>query len=256
MTDVVRTEIQGPVGIVTIDRPERRNALNLAVKQAIVQQLHTLTADDAVAAIVLTGAGGYFVAGTDIGEMAGMRPMDHVRLATDEVFHVVRGSLKPVIAAVEGYALGGGCELALACDVIVAAEDARFGQPEIKVGIMPGAGGTQRLLRSAGRYKTALWALTGEMIPAADAYAANIVSQLVPKGQALARALEIGEQVAAMPPLAVQGIREVLRQGADVPLETALALERRVFERLFDSEDQKEGMQAFLEKRKPSYRGR
>jgi enoyl-CoA hydratase/carnithine racemase len=256
MAEVVRAEIQGRVGIVTINRPERRNALNLAVKQAIAQQLRTLEADDAVAAIVLTGAGGYFVAGTDIAEMAGMHPMDHVRLATDEVFHVVRSSRKPVIAAVEGYALGGGCELALACDVIVAAEDARFGQPEIKVGIMPGAGGTQRLLRSAGRYKTALWALTGDMIPAGDAYAANMVSQLVPKGQALARALEIGEQIAAMPPLAVQGIREALRQGADAPLETALALERRLFERLFDSEDQKEGMQAFLEKRKPSYRGR
>lgn len=256
MVELVRSETQGPVGIVTIDRPERRNALNLAVKQAIVRELRALEADDAVAALVLTGAGGYFVAGTDVAEMAGMRPTDHLRLATDEVFHVVRGCRKPVIAAVEGYALGGGCELALACDLVIAAEDARFGQPEIKVGVMPGAGGTQRLLRCAGRYKTALWALTGDMIPAADAWAANMVSQLVPKGQALARALEIGAQIAAMPPLAVQGIREVLRQGADVPLETALALERRVFERLFDTEDQKEGMQAFLDKRKPVYRGR
>src|SRR4029079_18400835 len=109
---------------------------------------------------------------------------DHVRLDTDRVFHVVRGAAKPVIAAVEGYALGGGCELALACDLIVAADDAQFGQPEIRVGIMPGAGGTQRLLRAAGRYKTLLWSLTGDTIPARDAYAANLVAELVPKGEA------------------------------------------------------------------------
>jgi enoyl-CoA hydratase/carnithine racemase len=161
-----------------------------------------------------------------------------------------------VIAAVEGYALGGGCELALACDLIVAADDAQFGQPEIRVGIMPGAGGTQRLLRTVGRYKALLWSLTGQMVPARDAFAANLVSELVPKGQALERATKIAEQIAAMPPLAVQAIREAMRLGADVPLDTALALERRLFERLFDSEDQKEGMQAFLEKRKPVYRGR
>ena len=184
---------------------------------------------------MLTGDGGYFVAGTDIAEMAEMRPTDHVRLETDRVFHVVRQSPKPVIAAVEGYALGGGCELALACDLIVAADDAKFGQPEIRVGIMPGAGGTQRLLRSAGRYKTLLWSLTGEMIPAREAFAANFVSELAPKGEALARSMAIAGQIAAMPPLAVQAIREAMRLGADVPLETALALERRLFERLFDS---------------------
>jgi enoyl-CoA hydratase/carnithine racemase len=247
---------QGHTGIVTIARPERRNALNLQVKQEIVAHLQTLAADDEVAAIVLTGEGGMFVAGTDIAEMATMRPTDHVRLDTDRVFHAVRGSPKPVIAAVEGYALGGGCELALACDMVVAADDAQFGQPEIRVGIMPGAGGTQRLLRAAGRYKAALWSLTGQMIPARDAFAANLVSELVAKGQALARAIEIAEQIAAMPPLAVQAVRDALRLGADVPLETALALERRLFERLFDSDDQKEGMRAFLEKRAPVYRGR
>lgn len=209
-----------------------------------------------MAAIVLTGDGGYFVAGTDVAEMAEMRPTDHLRLETDRVFHVVRQSPKPVIAAVEGFALGGGCELALACDLIVAADDAKFGQPEIRVGIMPGAGGTQRLLRTAGRYKTLLWSLTGEMIPAREAFAANLVSELVPKGQALSRSIQIAEQIASMPPLAVQAIREAVRLGADVPLETALALERRLFERLFDTQDQKEGMRAFLEKRVPSYQGR
>ena len=187
MAELVHTEKQGRVGIITIARPERRNALNLQVKQEIVEHLHVLAQDADVAAIVLTGEGGYFVAGTDIAEMAGMRPTDHLRLETDRVFHVVRQSPKPVIAAVEGFALGGGCELALACDLIVAAHDAKLGQPEIRVGIMPGAGGTQRLLRTAGRYKTLLWSLTGEMIPAPEAFAANLVSELVPKGQAFSR---------------------------------------------------------------------
>lgn len=253
---VVRSERQGQVGIVTIARPERRNALNLQVKQEIVAALQAMERDASVAVVVLTGEGGYFVAGTDIAEMADMRPSDHVRLDTDRVFHVVRQSTKPVIAAVEGYALGGGCELALACDMVVAADNARFGQPEIKVGIMPGAGGTQRLLRSAGRYKAALWCLTGEMIPAAEAYAANLVSKLVPAGEALQSAVAIATQIATMPPLAVQAIRDALRLGADVPLDTALALERRYFERLFDSADQEEGMRAFLEKRAPQYTGR
>ena len=256
MAEFVRAEKQGRVGIVTISRPERRNALNLQVKQEIVEHVQTLAQDADVAAIVLTGDGGYFVAGTDIGEMAQMSPTDHVRLDTDRVFHVVRQSPKPVIAAVEGYALGGGCELALACDVIVAADDAKFGQPEIRVGIMPGAGGTQRLLRTVGRYKTLLWSLTGQMIPAREAFAANLVSELVAKGQALPRSVQIAQQIASMPPLAVLAIREAVRLGADVPLDTALALERRLFERLFDTQDQKEGMRAFLEKRSAVYQGR
>ena len=168
MAEFVRVETRGRAGIVTIARPESRNALNLQVKREIVEQLQALAGDARIGALVLTGDGGYFVAGTDIAEMAGMRPTDHVRHDTDRVFHVLRQSPKPVIAAVEGFALGGGCELALACDLIVAADDAKFGQPEIRVGIMPGAGGTQRLLRSAGRYKALLWSLTGEMIPARD----------------------------------------------------------------------------------------
>jgi enoyl-CoA hydratase len=256
MAEWVGAEKRGRVGVVTIARPERRNALNLQVKQELVAHLRALAEDADVAVIVLTGEGGCFVAGTDIAEMAQMSPIDHVRLDTDRVFHVVRQSPKPVIAAVEGYALGGGCELALACDMIVAADDAQFGQPEIRVGIMPGAGGTQRLLRSVGRYKTLLWSLTGQMVPAREAFAANLVSELVAKGQALARSIQLAEQIASMPALAVQAIREAVRLGADVPLETALALERRLFERLFDTQDQKEGMRAFLDKRAPMYQGR
>ncbi|MET1022716.1 MAG: enoyl-CoA hydratase-related protein [Pseudoxanthomonas sp.] len=255
MAEFVATERHDAVAVVRITRPERRNALNLQVKQELVDALEAAIAAPEVAVIVLTGSGGYFVAGTDIAEMAGMRPIDHVLQRSGRLFDVVRASPKPLIAAVEGYALGGGCELALACDVIVAADDASFGQPEIKVGIMPGAGGTQRLLRAAGRYKAALWALTGDMIPAADAYAANLVSALVPSGQALPQALEIAAKITRMPPLAVQAIREALRLGADAPLETALSLERRLFERLFDTADQQEGMHAFLAKRKAVFKG-
>lgn len=256
MAEFVSVATQARVAVVTLSRPARRNALNLQVKRELVDALEVALADAEVAAIVLTGAGGYFVAGTDIAEMADMRPIDHVLQRSGHLFEVVRHASKPIIAAVEGYALGGGCELALACDLIVAAEDARFGQPEIKVGIMPGAGGTQRLLRAAGRYKAALWALTGEMIPAGEAYAANLVSRLVPSGQALDAAREIALQIAGMPPLAVQAIREALRLGADAPLDTALSLERRLFERLFDTADQREGMRAFLEKRAAVFSGR
>ncbi|TMN25174.1 enoyl-CoA hydratase-related protein [Pseudoxanthomonas sp. X-1] len=256
MAEFVSVATRARVAVVTLSRPARRNALNLQVKRELVDALEGALADAEVAAIVLTGAGGYFVAGTDIAEMADMRPIDHVLQRSGHLFEVVRGASKPIIAAVEGYALGGGCELALACDLIVAAEDARFGQPEIKVGIMPGAGGTQRLLRAAGRYKAALWALTGEMIPASEAYAANLVSRLVPSGQALDAAREIALQIARMPPLAVQAIREALRLGADTPLDTALSLERRLFERLFDTADQREGMRAFLEKRAAVFGGR
>ncbi|TAA40804.1 enoyl-CoA hydratase-related protein [Pseudoxanthomonas winnipegensis] len=255
MAEFVSVATQARVAVVTLSRPARRNALNLQVKRELVDALEGALADAEVAAIVLTGARGYFVAGTDIAEMADMRPIDHVLQRSGHLFEVVRGASKPIIAAVEGYALGGGCELALACDLIVAAEDARFGQPEIKVGIMPGAGGTQRLLRAAGRYKAALWALTGEMIPAGEAYAANLVSRLVPSGQALDAAREIALQIAGMPPLAVQAIREALRLGADAPLDTALSLERRLFERLFDTADQREGMRAFLEKRAAVFSG-
>lgn len=251
----VQIDRQGPVGILTINRPERRNALNLQVKQELCDGIGALEQDSGIAVIVITGAGGYFVAGTDVAEMASMTPMEHVRLQTDLVFQVVRRAAKPVIAAIEGYALGGGCELALACDLVIAADDARLGQPEIRVGIMPGAGGTQRLLRTAGRHKALLWSLTGEAFSAHDAWVANVVSELVPKGQALARAIELGHKIAQMPPLAVSAIREAIRLGADVPLETALSLERRLFERLFDSADQAEGMRAFLDKRVPQYRG-
>ena len=244
------------IGVVTLDRPERRNALDLDVKNRIADAIDALSADPDIRVIVLTGNEKYFVAGTDLAEMAKMTVSDHARLQTDRVFNVVRASKIILIAAVEGYALGGGCELALACDMIIAGASAKFGQSEIRVGIMPGAGGTQRLLRTIGKYRTMKMILTGEPIPATDAYGFGMVSEVCADGAALTRALEIAAAIVAMPPLAVRAIKEVITLGGDVALEAALALERKAFVQLFDSEDQKEGMRAFLEKRTPKFTGR
>jgi enoyl-CoA hydratase len=243
------------IAVLTINRPERRNALNLDVKRRLADIVEELEADPTVRVVVLTGARGVFVAGTDIAEMAAMTPTEHSLRETDRMFTVLRRFPKTLIAAVEGYALGGGCELALACDMIVAGGKAKFGQPEIRVGIMPGAGGTQRLLRTVGSYRAMKLILTGEPVTADEALSMGMLSEVVPDGTALDRALELAETILKMPPLAVLAIKEVMRLGQDVPLETALALERKAFQLLFDTEDQKEGMRAFLEKRTALYSG-
>jgi enoyl-CoA hydratase/carnithine racemase len=260
MTDMARPPVHvqrngNGIAIVTIDRPERRNALNLAVKALICDAVTDLSADATIRVIILTGAGGYFVAGTDIGEMATMTPAQHGALQTDRVFRALRTCPKILIAAVEGYALGGGCELALACDMIIAGQSAKFGQPEIKVGIMPGAGGTQRLVRSVGPYRAMKLMLTGEPVIAADALAMGMLTEVVPDGAALDHASALAHTIGKMPPLAVAAIKDVVKLGQDVPLDTALALERKAFLILFDSADQKEGMRAFLEKRPARFSG-
>jgi enoyl-CoA hydratase/carnithine racemase len=244
------------IAVVTIDRPSQRNALNLEVKRLLADTVEQLGADDAVRLIILTGAGGVFVAGTDVSEMATMSPTEHTLRVTDHVFTVLRRCSKLLIAAVEGYALGGGCELALACDMIVAGEAARLGQPEVRVGIMPGAGGTQRLMRTIGSYRTMKMILTGEAVAARDAFAMGLVSEVVADGSALKCAIELAHRISVMPPLAVRAIKEVMQLGQDVPLEVALSLERKAFQLLFDTADQKEGMRAFLEKRSPAFLGK
>ncbi len=256
-SDPVRAEVdERGIAQITIDRPERRNALSFEVKNLLVRQVERLSADDTVRCIILTGSGGYFVAGADIAEMLEMTPTEHTLKATDAVFNVLRDCPKPLIAAVEGYALGGGCELALCCDIILAGRSAKFGQPEIRVGIMPGAGGTQRLLRTIGKYQTAKMVLTGEPVDAEIAFCMGIVSELCADGQALERARAMAGAIAKMPPLAVRSIKELLALGHDASLPAMLALERRAFQLLFDTEDQKEGMRAFLEKRLPEFSGR
>jgi enoyl-CoA hydratase len=252
----VSVEIDGEIGTIILDRPERRNALSIAIKRDIEAAIDRLSADDSVRIILITGAGEYFVAGTDIAEMVDMTPADHLALRSDGMFKALRRCEKIMIAAVEGYALGGGCELALCCDLIIVGETAQFGQPEIRVGIMPGAGGTQGFVRAMGRHRAMKLLLTGEPLTARDAFAMGIVSDVVPAGSARQEAVKLANKILAMPPLGVAGIRSLVRQGPDMPIDTALELERKTFVLLFDSADQKEGMRAFLEKRKPVYSGR
>jgi enoyl-CoA hydratase/carnithine racemase len=249
-------EARPGVVVVTIDRPERRNALNLAIKNRIADLFDGLEHQPEARVVVVTGGSGFFVAGTDLAEMAALTPTEHTLKATDRMFTAIRQCKRPVIAAVEGYALGGGCELAMSCDLIVAGSSSRFGQPEIGVGVMPGAGATQRMVRTMGKHRALRLLLTGEQITGEEAYSTGLVSEVTPDGTALARALDLAESIAAMPQLAVRAILEVVDAGADAPLETALLLERKAFQLLFDSDDQKEGMRAFLERRAPQFQGR
>ena len=245
------------VALVTIDRPEVRNALDAATIAQLVDAFEALDADPDCRCIVLTGAGDRaFAAGGDIREMA--EETAGWLIASDRFAHWERLSRvrTPTIAAVRGVALGGGCELAMACDMIVAAEDAVFGQPELRLGIMPGAGGTQRLTRAIGKAKAMELILTGRPMPAAEAEAHGLVTRLVPAHQVVPAALQLAASISAMPPVAVAAAVEAVRAAEELPLRDGLALERRLFYLLFSTEDQKEGMQAFLEKRPPRWVGR
>lgn len=255
--ETVSVEI-GDDGVATIriDRPEARNALNSAVREALAAHFRALSRDEAARAIVLTGGETCFVAGADLREFATARPVEMYLRHTEWLWEAIARCPKPIVAAVNGFALGGGCELAMHCDIIVAGETARFGQPEVKLGLMPGAGGTQRLLRAVGKFQAMRIALTGCLVPAREALAIGLVSEVVADERTLARAHELAAEIAALPALAVAQIKEVMLAGADLPLEGALALERKAFQLLFDTRDQKEGAAAFLEKRRPQFTGR
>ncbi|MDV7211214.1 enoyl-CoA hydratase [Azotobacter beijerinckii] len=243
------------VAIVQIDRPESKNALNSAVRQQLAEHFRELARNKSVRAIVLTGGEQFFVAGADIREFASASPVEMYQRHTEYLWEAIGRCPKPVVAAVNGFALGGGCELAMHCDIIIAGESARFGQPEVKLGLMPGAGGTQRLIRAVGKFQAMRIALTGCMVKAPEALAIGMISEVVSDERTLPRAVELASEIAALPPLAVAQIKEVLLAGADLPLEGALALERKAFQLLFDSKDQKEGTAAFFEKRKANFRG-
>jgi enoyl-CoA hydratase len=217
--------------------------------------LESLDADPSVRAIVLTGTGRAFAAGADIQAMAQASPADILRSNTLNYWLRLRRINKPLIAAVNGLAFGGGCELAMTCDLIVAAETARFAQPEIKLGIMPGAGGTQRLARAIGPYRAMELILTGEPLSAQDAFAAGLVNRLVPPERCLDEACELAHLIAARPAVAVRLAREAVRYGVEHTVMEGLEIERRNFTLLFDTADQKEGMTAFLEKRPAEFRG-
>jgi enoyl-CoA hydratase len=263
----VRVELPAPdarsgapvdgVALVTLDRPEVLNALDYRTLGELVEALERLDADESVRCVVITGAGEKaFAAGADIKEMADATPVTLSVANNFARWERIRRVRVPIIAAVRGYALGGGCELAMACDMVVAADDAVFGQPEIKIGIMPGAGGTQRLTRALGKARAMELILTGRNLSAREAYERGLVSQLAAREETLGAALDLAAEVASMPPLAVRAAKEAVNRAHELSLEAGLEFERRNFFLLFASEDQREGMSAFIEKRKPEWKGR
>jgi enoyl-CoA hydratase len=245
------------VALIVLDRHEVLNALDFALIAALTDALEGLDHEPACRAIVITGAGDRaFAAGADIPELAAQTPTS---LTVDDTFHRwerIKRVRKPLIAAVRGFALGGGCELAMLCDLIVAGEDAQFGQPEIKLGVMPGAGGTQRLTRGIGKAKAMEMILTGRNISAPEALQRGLVSRVVAREETLPEALRLASEVASMPPLAVRAAKEAVNRAYELSLEAGLEFERRNFFMLFASDDQKEGMAAFIEKRHPTWKGR
>jgi enoyl-CoA hydratase len=244
------------IALIRINRPEVHNALNAEVRGEIARQIVALDADDDVHAIVITGGDKVFAAGADLVELRQRSLHDKAFRASRQAWAMIESCRIPIIAAVNGLALGGGCELALHCDIIIAGESASFGQPEIRLGIMPGAGGTQRILRAAGKFGAMRYLLTGDYIPAPVALRMGLVSEVVPDAVVESHAIRIASKIAALSPLAVDAVKEAVILGEDASLEAALVLERKSFQLLFGTEDREEGIGAFLEKRKPSFRGR
>ncbi|MGE0796957.1 MAG: enoyl-CoA hydratase [Lautropia sp.] len=244
------------IACVTLDNPDARNALTLAVRERLGELFDGFSSDPSVRCVVITGGPRIFAAGADLRDMVERRPIELMLRRTEAAWRKIGGCAKPVIAAVNGYAWGGGCELAMHADIIVAGEQSSFAQPEVRVGIMPGAGGTQRLTRAVGKFQAMRMLLTGCAVSGREALAMGLVSEVVADAAVLPRALELAAQIAALPPLAVAQIKEVVLAGQDASLDAALMLERKAGQLLFDSADQKEGMRAFLEKRKPEFRGR
>ena len=254
--DVLLERPEERIAVLRLNRPQARNALSLAVREALSQHFTQLGEDSVTRCIILTGGDAIFAAGADLRDMVERTPVDMIARRSERLWGPIAACPKPVIAAVNGWALGGGCELAMHCDVIVAGEGASFGQPEVKVGIMPGAGGTQRLVRAVGKFRAMKMLMTGDPVPARDALAMGLVSEVVADAEVFARALDLARKIASMPPLAIMQIKEAVLAGEDSSLEAGLMLERKAFQLLFATNDQKEGMRAFLDKRKPDFEGR
>jgi enoyl-CoA hydratase len=253
---VLLTERREDVLVLTINRPEVRNALNAEVRDALWAALDEAEADAALRALVLTGAGEKaFVAGADIRELKERTPVSHLA-AGGRLDLRIEGLQKPVVAAVNGYALGGGCELAMACTLRVASEHARFGQPEINLGIIPGMGGTQRLSRLCGVGHALRLCLTGDIIDAQEAHRIGLANYLVPAGELLPFAVELAGKLGKKPPVALRAARDAVLRGADMGLQAGLDFETRLFALCLGTEDKAEGMSAFLEKREPRFKGR
>ena len=244
------------VALVRLNRPEARNALSVPLRQELAEAFTALAQDPAIRVAVMTGDARAFAAGADLAEMAALDVQGAMARPVPALSAPIATFPKPLVAAIEGFCLGGGLEIALMADILVAAEGAKLGLPEIRVGVLPGNGGTQRLPRLVGRPAAMLMLLTGEPVDAARALAMGLVSEVTPQGHALARALDIAGRIAAMPPIAAMLIKELVTQGAEASLPAAQAMERRAMALLFATEDRQEGVAAFLEKRKPAFRGR
>ncbi len=254
MPEMIIVETHGPVGLIRLNRPTALNALCDQLMEEMGAQLLAFDADPAIGAIVLTGSERAFAAGADIKEMRersypGVYLDDFIGKRWETVLRVQ----KPVIAAVGGFALGGGCELAMMCDIILAADTAKFGQPEINLGVIPGAGGTQRLTRAVGKSKAMEMVLTARMMDAGEAERANLVSRVVPAADLVAEAIKVGEKLASLSPVSVAMAKEAVNRAFESTLSEGVRFERRLFLSLFGTADQKEGMAAFAEKRKPQF---
>jgi enoyl-CoA hydratase len=255
--EMILVETQGRVGVVTLNRPQALNALCDQLMTELGEALRGFDADPAVGAIILTGSQKAFAAGADIKEM---KDRDFPAVYFDDFigkrWEDVLRIQKPVIAAVAGFALGGGCELAMMCDMILAADNAKFGQPEINLGVIPGAGGSQRLTRAIGKSKAMDMILTARMMDAAEAERANLVCRVVPLADLMPEALKMGEKIASLSAPSVAMVKEAVNAAFETTLREGVRLERRLFQSLFGTADQKEGMAAFAEKRKPDFRNR
>ncbi len=252
----ILTRKSGQVGIVQLNRPKVLNALNQSIMGEVITALEIYDADDTVGCLLVTGNERAFAAGADIKQMAGASPVSMLDSPLIDYWDRLRKLNKPVVAAVSGYALGGGCELAMACDMIIASETARFGQPEINLAVIPGAGGTQRLTRAVGKALAMEMVLNGRFLTAEEALAHGLVNRIFPVEVYLEEAIKFADEIAARAPVAVRMAKEAVNTAFETTLQAGLAHERRLFYLLFSTEDQKEGMDAFINKRPAEWRGK
>lgn len=254
--ELIRTHSERGVGVVQLNRPQALNALNREMMAEVIDALEQFDADAQIGCLIVTGNERAFAAGADIKQMAEAQPVDMLNNPFIDYWDRLLRITKPIIAAVSGFALGGGCEFALACDMIVASDSAQFGQPEINLGVIPGAGGTQRLTRAVGKALAMEMVLNDRRLTADEALHYGLVNRVVPAETFLQEATDFAAQIAARAPVAVRMAKEAVNAAFEMPLQAALAHERRLFYMLFSTEDQKEGMQAFIEKRKAEWKGR